>query len=102
MAWRTAGNYTRKAKAALARVEGIQLTGAVSDPRPVLRRGSNSEAVGELQKKLQKLKFPLAIDQDFGAATELAVMRFQGDKKLTVDGIVGQETWDAIEKAAKA
>jgi putative chitinase len=95
-------NYTRKAKAALARVEGIQLTGAVSDPRPVLRRGSNSEAVGELQKKLQKLKFPLAIDQDFGAATELAVMRFQGDKKLTVDGIVGQETWDAIEKAAKA
>jgi len=56
-------------------------------------------AVGDLQKLLQKLKFPLAIDQDFGAATELAVMRFQGDKKLTVDGIVGKETWDEIEKA---
>jgi peptidoglycan hydrolase-like protein with peptidoglycan-binding domain len=27
-------------------------------------------------------------------------MRFQGDKKLAVDGIVGKETWDAIEKAA--
>jgi len=27
-------------------------------------------------------------------------MRFQGDKKLTADGIVGKETWDAIEKAA--
>ncbi len=26
-------------------------------------------------------------------------MRFQGDKKLTVDGIVGKETWDAIENA---
>ena len=26
-------------------------------------------------------------------------MRFQGDKKLTVDGLVGKETWDAIEKA---
>jgi putative chitinase len=49
---------------------------------------------------LVKLKFPLAIDQDFGAATELAIMRFQGDKKLTVDGIVGKATWDAIEKAA--
>jgi peptidoglycan hydrolase-like protein with peptidoglycan-binding domain len=47
---------------------------------------------------LSKLKFALAIDQ--GAATELAVMRFQGDKKLTADGIVGKETWDAIEKAA--
>ena len=93
--------YTRKAKAALARVEGIQLTGAVPDLRPVLRRGSQGEAVGKLQTTLQKLKFPLAIDEDFGAATELAVMRFQGDKKLTVDGIVGQETWNALEKASK-
>jgi putative chitinase len=93
-------NYIRKAKEALARIEGIQLTGAQSDPRPVLRRGSTGNAVGDLQAMLSKLKFPLAIDQDFGAATELAVMRFQGDKKLTVDGIVGRETWDAIEKAA--
>jgi peptidoglycan hydrolase-like protein with peptidoglycan-binding domain len=29
-------------------------------------------------------------------------MRFQGDKKLTVDGIVDKETWDAIEKAAES
>ena len=93
-------NYIRKAKEALARIEAIQLTGAVSDPRPVLRRGSTGDAVGDLQTMLSKLKFPLAIDQDFGAATELAVMRFQGDAKLTVDGIVGKETWDAIEKAA--
>jgi len=90
-------NYTRKAKEALARIEGIQLSGATSDVRPVLRRGSQGEAVGELQATLQKLKFPLAIDEDFGAATELAVMRFQADKKLTVDGIVGAKTWDALE-----
>jgi len=51
---------------------------------------------------LQKLGFPLAIDQDFGPATELAVMRFQAGKKLDVDGIVGKNTWDAVEKAAKA
>ena len=68
-------NYIRKAKEALARIEGIQLTGAVSDPRPVLRRGSTGVAVGDLQAMLSKLKFALAIDQDFGAATELAVMR---------------------------
>jgi len=94
--------YTSKAKAALARIEGIQLSGAVPDPRPVLRRGSNSEAVGTLQTLLQTLGFPLAIDQDFGPATELAVMRFQAGKKLDVDGIVGKNTWDAVEKAAKA
>jgi len=46
---------------------------------------------------LQKLKFPLAIDEEFGAATELAVMRFQTDRKLTPDGIVGTETWNALE-----
>ncbi len=93
-------NYIRKAKEALAPIEGIQLTGAVSDPRPVLRRGSTGAAVGDLQAMLSKLKFALAIDQDFGAATELAVIRFQGDKKLAADGIVGKETWDAIEKAS--
>jgi putative chitinase len=65
-----------------------------------LRRGSTGAAVGDLQTMLSKLKFALAIDQDFGAATELAVMRFQADKKLTADGIVGKETWNAIEKAA--
>ena len=42
-------NYIRKAKETLARIEGIQLTGAVSDPRPVLRRGSTGDAVGDLQ-----------------------------------------------------
>ncbi len=52
-------NYIRKAKEALARIEGIQLTGAVSDPQPVLRRGSTGEAVGDLQTMLRKLKFPL-------------------------------------------
>jgi putative chitinase len=93
--------YTSKAKAALARIEGIQLSGAVPDPRPVLRRDSNSEAVGKVQTMLQKLGFPLAIDQDFGPATELAVMRFQADKKLDVDGIVGKNTWDALDKAVK-
>ena len=50
-------NYIRKAKEALARIEGIQLTGAVSDPRPVLRRGSTGAAVGDLQTMLSKLKF---------------------------------------------
>jgi putative chitinase len=50
-------NYIRKAKEALARIEGIQLTGAVQDPGPVLGRGSTGGAVGDLQKLLQKLNF---------------------------------------------
>lgn len=40
------------------------------------------------------------MDDDFGAATELAVMSFQQNQELLADGIVGKETWDAL-KAAK-
>lgn len=90
------GTYTRKAKEA-GRLEGIQLSGATPDARPVLRRGSTGEAVGQPKIFLQKVKFPLAIDEDFGAATELAVMRFQADRELSADGIVGAKTWDALE-----
>jgi putative chitinase len=93
--------YLVKAKAALARIEGIIVaSSAPADAKPVLRRGSQGDAVGELQTLLRKAGFPLAIDQDFGAATELAVMGVQKDARLTADGIVGPTTWRAVEKRA--
>jgi peptidoglycan hydrolase-like protein with peptidoglycan-binding domain len=39
------------------------------------------------------------IDGDYGRATEAAVKEFQRDQGLTVDGICGPMTWDALEKA---
>lgn len=39
---------------------------------------------------------PGVIDGDFGPNTENAVKEFQGDYGLTVDGIVGPESWAAI------
>jgi peptidoglycan hydrolase-like protein with peptidoglycan-binding domain len=38
------------------------------------------------------------IDGIFGPLTEKAVRKFQKDNKLVVDGIVGQETFAALEK----
>ncbi len=99
------GAYTAKAKNAIARIEGFVLTGEAppSGGRPVLRRGSKGEAVGELQRMLQKAGFVLAIDEDFGAGTEVAVTAFQGQRKLVpVDGIVGRDTWEALEAAARS
>jgi putative chitinase len=95
--------YTSRAKTAIARLEGLMLAGASAqdEARPVLRRGSRGDAVVQLQVLLRKLGFMLAVDGDFGPGTEVAVARFQHDRSLTVDGLVGPETWVALEKAAK-
>jgi putative chitinase len=92
-----------KAKAALARVEGIVIaSSAPARSRPTLHRGSQGEVVAELQMLLRNLGFHLAIDQDFGAATELAVMSVQQNVRLKRDGIVGPATWAELEKTAQA
>jgi putative chitinase len=90
-----------KAKIALARIEAIRMVEGNAGPRPMLRRGSLGEAVGTLQTILRKIGFDLAIDQDFGPATELAVMHFQRANNLEIDGIVGPITWDALQRATQ-
>jgi putative chitinase len=57
--------------------------------------------VSDLQEQLRELGHPLAIDGDFGPATELAVMEFQSAHRLKTDGIVGKKTWAALERSAK-
>jgi putative chitinase len=91
-------DYLRKAKIALAEMQGIAIGVQEGTGVPILRRGSNSDAVGELQELLRKKGFMLTIDNDFGPATELAVKQFQTKAKLEADGIVGTETWAALRK----
>lgn len=65
----------------------------------VLKKGSKGEQVKTLQRLLLALGYDLkkyGADGDFGGATDSAVRAFQKAKKLTVDGIVGQNTWKAI------
>lgn len=56
--------------------------------RPTLKEGSEGPFVKLLQERLGILP-----DGDFGPATERAVRKFQWDKKLIVDGVVGPKTW---------
>lgn len=73
--------------------------------QPVLRRGSRGPAVKRLQEALIKLGYKLpryGADGVFGAETEAAVRAFQAARKLKVDGIVGPQTWTALDKALAA
>jgi peptidoglycan hydrolase-like protein with peptidoglycan-binding domain len=71
-------------------------TWARLDP-PTVRQGSKGQAVTLLQQLLTDYGYhPGVIDGDFGPNTEKAVKDFQTDYGLTVDGIVGPQTWAAI------
>jgi hypothetical protein len=71
--------------------------------RPTLRRGSRGTAVRELQGLLKTAGFdPGPIDGIFGSRTAAAVIGFQRARRLTVDGIVGPQTWGALAESAPA
>ena len=79
-------------------VDALEKEGNAVD-HPVLRRGESGEAVIYLQTLLCDVCGALTVDGRFGAMTEAAVRAFQHQNQLTVDGIVGQKTWKALEKA---
>lgn len=88
--------FLKKAKEALSGIDAIAMGVKEKTGVPVLRRGSWDNSVGELQTLLRAKGFMLAVDNEFGAATELAVTLFQEKAGLVVDGIVGERTWKAL------
>lgn len=86
----------RRAREEMAKRHGIVIAHAQAGTEPVLRRGSEGTAVAELQALLRAKGFPLAIDGDFGPATETAVKLLQASAGLKPDGIVGARTRAAL------
>lgn len=80
--------------------------------RPVLRNGSTGTNVGAQQLFLNVFhNANLTVDDSFGDATQAAVEAFQSENSLTVDGVIGAETyacedrivaWCAAQGAAAA
>jgi len=67
---------------------------------PVFKKGSNDPAVKDLQEALKALGYDAGpVDGVFGATTESAVKKFQQDKEIAVDGVVGRLTWLNIDEA---
>lgn len=62
-----------------------------------LKRDSQGKLVRRLQERLNQLGYESGeVDGFFGPKTERAVLRFQQDKKIDADGIVGNQTWQAL------
>ena len=68
----------------------------------VLAKGDEGSEVKALQENLIKLGYDLGsygADGDFGSATQKAVKKFQKDRGLTQDGIVGPQTYAELDEA---
>jgi hypothetical protein len=79
---------------------------AEGDKTPLLKRGMSGEAVERMQAILaawNKKALPIwGVDGDFGNETYAWVRKFQKAKNLSVDGIVGPQTWGALLDAKGA
>ena len=74
------------------------------DKYPTIKKGSKGADVTKLQTLLMKKGYALpkyGADGSFGAETLNAVKNFQKDHELTVDGIVGKNTWVALESSSE-
>ena len=68
--------------------------------KPVLREGSQGEAVKELQELLLRSNVYVVVDGIFGPQTKHAVEFFQYKMFLVEDGIVGDKTWRSLYQRA--
>lgn len=63
-----------------------------------LSYGSSGDEVKKLQKALNNAGYSLDVDGEFGRKTQNAVKAYQQKNGLSVDGIVGVNTWNSLSK----
>ena len=84
---------------ATAVTNGVNADGSTpAATMPLLKKGSQGEAVKKLQQTLNGKGYKLTEDGDFGSKTEAAVKAFQKANGLEVDGEVGPMTWGVLLK----
>src|SRR5699024_83889 len=70
-----------------------------SSSQPKLRQGDRGQAVRTLQTKLNERGASLAVDGSFGPATRTAVRSLQSAAGISVAGVVGPQTSNALTGA---
>jgi peptidoglycan hydrolase-like protein with peptidoglycan-binding domain len=68
----------------------------MANNRPELKYGSSGDDVKELQRTLNAHGYNLTVDGVWGDNTDAAVRKYQKQNGLTVDGIVGANTWGSL------
>jgi hypothetical protein len=75
-------------------------TPTVEAPAQTLTPGDTGDQVKVLQRALAALGYSVGtVDGDYGPATQIAVEKFQVAKGLAEDGVVGEQTLSALQKA---
>ena len=86
----------------LAAIQKSSQTSGIGGENFILRLGSKGSEVKSLQKRLKRLGyFKGQTTGYFGPYTRDVVIRFQKDRGVTADGIVGAKTQQAIDKTIK-
>ena len=67
-----------------------------------LKYGSKGDEVSSLQQMLNNYGYGLAVDGSYGPLTQAAVRDYQAKNGLSVDGIVGVNTWGALNSNCQA
>jgi peptidoglycan hydrolase-like protein with peptidoglycan-binding domain len=62
-------------------------------PWPYLQQSDRAQGVRDVQHLLRGHGYELVVDGIFGPVTDGTVRTFQKDSSLTVDGVVGPDTW---------
>ncbi|MEU2840806.1 N-acetylmuramoyl-L-alanine amidase [Streptomyces sp. NPDC007076] len=102
------GPATRTAVTAYQRARGLDADGVVdartwtallsAGATPSLRQGASGDGVKRLQRALTAaLGSTVGVDGGFGPETVTAVRGYQTSRGLTADGIVGPDTWAALQ-----
>ena len=95
------GPLTESAVRAFQQSRGLTADGVIGPQTwgalvVTVRLGSSGEAVKAAQTALNKHGYGLVVDGAFGSATDGAVRTFQSRNGLTVDGVVGPQTWQTV------
>lgn len=103
LGWFPAPAMKGKEDKSLTKAKPLPPPPIIAKTMPIIRKNSRGEHVKVLQKKLTDLGFRVSkhpkksgIDGIAGRMTIAAVKRFQKSRGLTIDGVVGKNTYKAL------